>query len=334
MTNAVLNWLLIAITLLACSTVTLGLMMPQPRPHVRTLTMSTAPTPSATSLVSTTTTPSFASLVSLYDSYIIDQWGVLHDGKTPYTGVVACLRELKAAGKQLILLSNSSKRRSSSFKGLQKVGIDPTLFDDIVTSGELAWHLINDRRFSFDLTDGGQVQGGDKALSAPLKVFVIGNNDDDAEYITSCGCVAASPEEAQFVLARGTFSFMSSTTPTRSDKATPRAAAGVISYARAEDLMDAVAPVLLRCLARNLPMLVSNPDFHRPGSGAPMPGQIAQMYADQGGVVQYLGKPYARVYEECFAVIGRSSGGVDKTRICGVSRRVHVSMCQCINVTV
>jgi hypothetical protein len=118
MTNVVNHWLCIAIALLASSRLTLGLLL---RPHQRRhyLTMSTSPT------LPVVEQTSFASLVSLYDSYIIDQWGVLHDGKTPYPGVVACLSELKAAGKQLILLSNSSKRRASSFKGLQKVGIDP-----------------------------------------------------------------------------------------------------------------------------------------------------------------------------------------------------------------
>jgi hypothetical protein len=45
-----------------------------------------------------------------------------------------------------------------------------------------------------------------------LKVFVIGNNDDDAEYISSCHCIPAAPEEADFVLARGTFCFMTGLT--------------------------------------------------------------------------------------------------------------------------
>lgn len=277
--------LFLAIAFLAISKVTIGFLRQQHRQHHH-VTMSTS--------------PSFASLVSLYDSFIVDQWGVLHDGKVPYGGVSTCLRELKSAGKQLILLSNSSKRRSSSFKGLQKVGIDPNIFDSIVTSGELAWHMIKDRKFDFDI---------EVTRDSSMKVFVIGNNDDDKDYVTSCGCIAASPEEADFVLARGTFSFMSSTSH----------ADGVTSFARAEDLMDAVDPILVRCIARKLPMLVTNPDFHRPGSGAPMPGQVAKLYKGKGGVVQYLGKPYAQVYQECFAIIQESNNGaIDKGRICGV----------------
>ena len=240
-----------------------------------------------------------------YDSLIIDQWGVLHDGKTPYPGVVECLKNLKSLGKRLILLSNSSKRKSSSFKGLNKVGIDSLLFDDIVTSGEMAWNAISERRFEFvldnGLIDSDFVGTSDSKCDKKLKVFVVGNNDDDIQYISSCGCVASSPETADFVLARGTFCFYTgppleknsgtvgnaepdSMEPTRSsliengDPLTLLSPSldGIISFEKAEDLIAVVDSYLERCIARNLPMLVSNPDFHRPGSGAPMPGQIGK----------------------------------------------------------
>lgn len=135
-----------------------------------------------------------------YDSFIIDQWGVLHDGKNPYPGVIECLTRLKTEGKKLILLSNSSKRKENSFKGLIKVGIDASLFDDIVTSGDLAWGIIKERRFDFHIPVDDTIE--------KLKVFVIGNNQDDLQYIASCNCVLGSPENADFVLARGTFCFM------------------------------------------------------------------------------------------------------------------------------
>lgn len=240
-----------------------------------------------------------------YDSLIIDQWGVLHNGRNPYPGVVDCLTNLKAQGKKLILLSNSSKRKSSSFKGLNKVGIDSLLFDDIVTSGEMAWNAIRERQFEFTLCDTPRGKSDSASTSIDvgdkkLKVFVVGNNDDDVQYIASCNCVPSSPEEADFVLARGTFCFYSGSPPednadidcnSQADSAksepsssliqsnsslvlTPPPLNGMISYERAEDLIYHIDPYLARCIARNIPMLVSNPDFYRPGSGAPMPGQI------------------------------------------------------------
>lgn len=243
----------------------------------------------------------------LYDYFIIDQWGVLHDGKTPYPGVTQCLENLKREGKCLILLSNSSKRKSNSFKGLSKVGINPSLFDDIVTSGEMAWNAIKQRRFDFPLSS--------PTSEGKLRVFLVGNNDDDAEYIESCNCIASPPETADFVLARGTFCIATGPGPD-----------SVLSYTNAEDLVAVIEPFLARCKSRGLPMLVSNPDNNRPGSGAPMPGQIGRKYSDMGGTVQYIGKPYAAVYNECMSALSKSDVAaslsadktVNKDRVCGV----------------
>jgi HAD superfamily hydrolase (TIGR01450 family) len=254
------------------------------------------------------------SVSKLYDSFIIDQWGVLHDGKTPYPGVTECLENLKSCGKKLVLLSNSSKRKSTSFKGLNKVGINSLLFDDIVTSGEMAWNAIIERKFDFPLQNY-------KTPAEKLKVFVVGNNDEDVEYVTSCNCVLSPPETADFVLARGTFCTISGLPSGNPEN--------LVAYSKAEDLVASIGPFLSRCIAMGLPMLVSNPDFHRPGSGAPMPGQIGRKYSELGGTVQYIGKPYGAVYDTCLSVLtagGLSPGltpstlgsEVDRTRVCGV----------------
>ena len=164
--------------------------------------------------------------------------------------------------------------------------------------------MIYNRAFGFNLpTNPNRLRS--------LSVFVIGNNDDDKKYIRTSNCIAAAPETADFVLARGTFGFL-----TDLDDATD---GGVISYKRAEDLMLAVEPWLDRCIVRGIPMLVSNPDFYRPGSGSPMPGLIGKMYSEKGGVVQYIGKPHRVVYDACFKVLSENDKiKVDKMRTCGV----------------
>ena len=45
-----------------------------------------------------------------YDGYILDLWGVLHDGHAPFPGVIDCLTRLKASGKHLVILSNAPRR--------------------------------------------------------------------------------------------------------------------------------------------------------------------------------------------------------------------------------
>ena len=60
------------------------------------------------------TEPTFCSgmaeVASRYDGFLVEQWGVLHDGTTPYPGAIACLERLRAVGKRVVLLSNSGRR--------------------------------------------------------------------------------------------------------------------------------------------------------------------------------------------------------------------------------
>ena len=45
-----------------------------------------------------------------YDGFILDLWGVLHDGSHPFPGAVEALTRLKAAGKRTVVLSNAPRR--------------------------------------------------------------------------------------------------------------------------------------------------------------------------------------------------------------------------------
>src|SRR3546814_265489 len=84
-----------------------------------------------------------------YDLFLIDQWGVLHNGEMPHESAVAALRMLHAAGKTIVVISNSSKRRIVSLEGMVALGIEPALVDHVVTSGEEAWQAFAARRDPF-----------------------------------------------------------------------------------------------------------------------------------------------------------------------------------------
>ena len=58
--------------------------------------------------------PGLAAIASRYDAILLDQFGVLHDGKNAIDGAVACYDALAAAGKKLVVLSNTSRRRASA----------------------------------------------------------------------------------------------------------------------------------------------------------------------------------------------------------------------------
>ena len=83
-----------------------------------------------------------AQLASRYDAFLIDQFGVLRDGRGPYPQAPATLAALKALGKRIIILSNSGKRSEENSRRLAELGFDPASWDWFLTSGETAWRIM------------------------------------------------------------------------------------------------------------------------------------------------------------------------------------------------
>jgi ribonucleotide monophosphatase NagD (HAD superfamily) len=50
---------------------------------------------------------SFARLSQRYDGFILDLWGVIHNGVDAFPYAVDCLHHLRTAGKRALLLSNA-----------------------------------------------------------------------------------------------------------------------------------------------------------------------------------------------------------------------------------
>jgi HAD superfamily hydrolase (TIGR01459 family) len=209
-----------------------------------------------------------AAVADRYDAFILDLWGVLHDGQKPYPGVPECLAGLRRAGKRVILLSNAPRRIPSTLEKLVGMGLDPALWDHIVTSGEAthqallhppdAWHA---------------------ALGARL--FHIGPPRDNDVYERLPGRTRVdSPDEADFVLNTGIDDFDET----------------VADY---EDVLQA-------CARRRLPMVCANPDVIVVVGGkmAICAGTLAARYEELGGDVRYHGKPHPGVYATCFGLLG------------------------------
>ena len=49
-------------------------------------------------------------LIDKYDSFILDIWGVIHDGIKPYEGVRETLKLMQDARKNVIFVSNTPRR--------------------------------------------------------------------------------------------------------------------------------------------------------------------------------------------------------------------------------
>jgi HAD superfamily hydrolase (TIGR01459 family) len=83
-----------------------------------------------------------ATLAERYDGFVLDIWGVIHDGRAPYPGVAPALAALRARGKRVALLSNAPRRAWVVDALLTGMGLDRALWDATVTSGELAWMAL------------------------------------------------------------------------------------------------------------------------------------------------------------------------------------------------
>ncbi|PZX41231.1 HAD superfamily hydrolase (TIGR01459 family) [Roseinatronobacter thiooxidans] len=80
-----------------------------------------------------------------YDAIILDQWGVLHDGTTPYPAAQSALAQLHKAGVRLAVLSNSGKRAALNAARIESMGFAPEWFELVMTSGEALWQDIQTR---------------------------------------------------------------------------------------------------------------------------------------------------------------------------------------------
>jgi HAD superfamily hydrolase (TIGR01459 family) len=81
-------------------------------------------------------------LIERYDGFLIDQWGVLHDGRTAYPGALDALKELRACGKKVVIISNSGRRSASNVATMEGLGFPRALWDDLVSAGEDAWRNL------------------------------------------------------------------------------------------------------------------------------------------------------------------------------------------------
>lgn len=203
-----------------------------------------------------------SSLLERFDGFIVDQWGVLHDGVTAYPDAIECLRRLRAAGKHVVVLSNSGRREAENIRQMQRMGFDAALFDRFIGAGEDARAAIAARSSDFHRTLGTRcfafTRDGDRSLIDGIGLEIVGS-------------VAA----ADFLMVIGIDS------PQRN----------CVDY-EAE---------LRAGLERGLPLVCANPDIVRvsPQGLLEAPGILAQRYEALGGRVFYHGKPYPAIYHTC-----------------------------------
>jgi HAD superfamily hydrolase (TIGR01459 family) len=214
-----------------------------------------------------------AALAGDYDGYILDQWGVLHDGTRPYPGAAQCLRRLHQAGKRIVVLSNSGKREQDNLRLMAGMGFDVALIARCISGGEDARRALAARTHAFH-----------RRLGKRCYAFT---RDGDHSLLQGIGLeFVAHVESAEFLAVLGTDA--------------PRR------------LVRDYEPELRSGIARGLPMVCANPDTIRllPEGTTEAQGALARRYEALGGEVFYHGKPYPAIYASCFDALGCPSNKV------------------------
>jgi HAD superfamily hydrolase (TIGR01459 family) len=202
-----------------------------------------------------------------YDGFILDLWGVIHDGVAPIPGAVDCLRSLMGCDKRIILLSNAPRRADDVIRRITSIGVPAGLYHHVMSSGEEAWQHLSRRDDRFYAALG-------------RRCLHIGSERDmeireglDLEFVDTA-------EEAQFVLNTGPAGW--------------------------DDQIEDYEPLLRVALDRNLSMVCANPDIvvmH--GSRLALcAGALAKWYEETGGRVRWHGKPFSSVYDTCVKLLG------------------------------
>ena len=214
---------------------------------------------------------SLREIAGAYDVYLLDLWGVLHNGVSAFPAAIAALRELRAAGKRIGILSNGPRRASAVVERTTELGITPDLYDVIHSSGEETWLALS---------------GGDSwAAGLGRRALAIVPPKDRSLLAGLELDWTDDPAAADFALLSGTD--------------------------RPEETVADYEPLLRQLRARDLPLICANPDLVvlRGDAREICAGAIAARYEALGGKVRYFGKPHPEVYERCLAALGSPPRG-------------------------
>lgn len=85
---------------------------------------------------------SIAPLAQGARAWLVDIWGVMHNGVRPFDAACEACTRYREGGGLVILISNSPRPRDSVAEQLAHVGVPPASWDVIVTSGDVARSLI------------------------------------------------------------------------------------------------------------------------------------------------------------------------------------------------
>ncbi len=217
--------------------------------------------------------PGLEPLAARYDAYLVDLWGCLHNGVTPFPAALDALARLRAGGgKRVCFLSNGPRRIASLIRRLDEMGVPRSLYDAVMSSGESAWAALKHR------DDAWHRRLGRRCLH-------IGPERDNDVREGNGLDIVQRVEDADFILCTG--------------------------IDDPDETVADHEPLLAAGAAHGLPMVCANPDLvvHIGERLSLCAGSLAMRYIELGGDVAWHGKPNGSVFvRACAALSGPERG--------------------------
>jgi HAD superfamily hydrolase (TIGR01459 family) len=202
-----------------------------------------------------------------FDLYLVDQYGVLHDGVKAYPRAIEGLARIASGGRKAVVVTNSGKGAAANRTRLAALGFAGS-DHGVVSSGEVA-------------LQGVKAGGFGSAFAMGAEVCVVGRAGDTYAFSPADFTLVSRPEDAAYLVIAG------------SDA--PRTS------------LEAYRSMLARAAQIGVPAICINPDITmiREGSLVAAPGAIARIYRELGGRVDYVGKPHRMIFESAHALFGQ-----------------------------
>lgn len=215
-------------------------------------------------------------IIDRYDAFILDIWGVIHDGFNPYPKVVSCVNKLLALNKKVIFLSNAPRPGHLMIKKIQDFGI-LCLEKDILSSGD----VVREQLKTFSDPIFSTLEKLCYHLGAARNQDILAGIELElTEDVT----------EAGFIL--------------------------LTAFADEEEGLEQYDSILEQGAYHRIPAICANPDtivIHG-NKLRYCAGVFAEKYENLGGQVYYYGKPHATVFDVILTKL-KQQGVTDKKRI-------------------
>lgn len=196
-----------------------------------------------------------------YDTFVLGFDGVLTNGNGILPEAAACVNNLLAAKKKVVVLSNSALRVAQVADMLQKNGIDCAKLGCLMTAGEILHYYLKSRT------------GVYAALGNIY--YHLGSKVDKGMFYGLEYSETQNLENAHFI-------YMNAVT-------------------NPEDTIEAYLPVLEHAASLSIPFVCAGNDTSMMSGGkiCLAPGALAEQYAIMGVEIMTLGKPDVRLFRYC-----------------------------------